>query len=374
MVKKILAKIRFEINKENVLRKRRALLNKIEETSFTLFMVPNQDTINGGILSITSIVMELEKLQNMHKSKLLVLNHKYNPTDHFLKFTQFKNDLYIFDWKSFLDNVDKISSLTLHIPELFLETFIEELRHEWSDNHLKKIRNLNGFSVNILNQNDLLMPSPEVIEWIKSNLTTSVTMTMAHKQYATPANRIKYGVPMHYLSAWLNPEPYRVNTFVDKKKIIMFSPDELSRAHIKSEYTKQDLINKLSAGLPDFEIRTVQNMKYEEYKDLAAISMFTVTLGEGLDGYFLDTVLSGGITFAVYNEEFFTSDYQHLKTVYPSFEKMLENIVDDIKLFQTQSLYDSYSSEQKKVLDIEYSFEKYQKRVLNFIQGIYDLP
>lgn len=346
--KKILNKISYERNKHIVLQKRKMLLKQMKETSFSVFLVPNQDTVNGGILSITSIVNELNKLQNIHRSKILVLNHAYNPTDYFLKFSQFKNQLHIFDWKTFLNNVTEINNITLHIPELFLQQFIDEIRTVWSNEHLRRIQNVDNLSINILNQNDLLMPSSEIIEWIKSNLTLNITMTMAHKQYATSANRIKYGVPLHYLSAWLNPEPYSVNSFCRKNKIIMFSPDDLDRARITSRYTKQDLIDKLSTVFPDFEIKTVKNMAYEDYKDLAARSMFTVTLGEGLDGYFLDTVFSGGISFAVYNEEFFTKDYQNLSTVYPSFEDMIENITLDFKKLQNQDLYDSYNLEQKK--------------------------
>lgn len=372
MLEKIKNKINYEINRKKVIRKRISKLKTFSKTCFTVFLVPNQDVVNGGVLSIASLHKEFCNLKSSHNTEVLALNHKYNSTDFFFKFSKFDNEMKVFDWHTFLDTMKVIDKLTIHIPELFLSSFIDEVKKDWSKKHKLKLDKVKDLRINVLNQNDLLMPEVTKINWLRKHLTQDITMTMAHRQYATLKNREKYGVPMHYLSAWLNPVPFEIKRFEDKKKIIMFSPDELTRANIKSKHTIEDLQYKIKSELSGYEIITVKNMKYEEYKKLASAAMFTVTLGEGLDGYFLDTVFSGGISFAVYNEEFFTRDYKDLQTVYVSFEDMFENIIRDFKSFNIPLKYDDYNLQELGVLEIEYSYSKFQNRVREFIKGNYD--
>ena len=83
-----------------------------------------------------------------------------------------------------------------------------------------------------------------------------------------------------------------------------------------------DLLNSVT-GL---RIQVIQNLTYEQYKELISRARWSLTFGEGLDGYFIEPVFSGSVSFAVYNEEFFTQDFKPLSTVYSSYEELLKRI------------------------------------------------
>ena len=91
-------------------------------------------------------------------------------------------------------------------------------------------------------------------------------------------------------------------------------------------------------------------MKYDVYKDYASRSKFAITFGEGLDGYYTETVYSGGISFAVYNEIFFTKEFENLHSLYKSFDELLKKIVSDIKYFENEENYNRYNDIQNTIL------------------------
>ena len=105
--------------------------------------------------------------------------------------------------------------------------------------------------------------------------------------------------------------------------------------------------------------------------------MFALTFGEGYDAYFVDASLLGGIGFSVYNERFFPSaKYKDVETVYESYEKILENLADDVKKYiENEDLYNELS-EKMDNLNHEFSFkpdktikglEDFYKRIPTFV-------
>lgn len=373
MINRIRKKFKLESNNIKVRFLRKFYLNKIKSFDrVVLFLVPNDDQINGGVLSITSIHKEFTAQKKLHNCEVLTCTNFYNSEEYFLKFSKFKNKMMVFDINSILKKLKTTTFLQLHIPELYLESFIHSYQNNWTSADQLIFQNIKSLQINILNQNDLLMPNQLIIQKYKDVFNCEITITVAHKRYANIDKKNQYNVPLHYLSAWINPVPYDFKLYDNKKNIIVFSPDELSRLNIEYHLSKTDLITRFKENLPNFEIVVVKNMTYENYKKLVANCKFMITFGEGLDGYLVETILSGGISFAIYNAVFFTEGYEQLPTIYKTVDDLFNNIEKDIRFYDNKIEFDTYNNKMKEVCEIEYSYEKYQKRVLNFLNKNYD--
>ena len=59
--------------------------------------------------------------------------------------------------------------------------------------------------------------------------------------------------------------------------------------------------------------------------------MFVISFGEGYDGYFIEPLLSGTLSFTARNPVFFPNEFRELPNVYKNYEEMHERITDDIR-------------------------------------------
>ena len=96
-----------------------------------------------------------------------------------------------------------------------------------------------------------------------------------------------------------------------------------------------------------------------------------MTFGEGLDGYFLETIFSGGISFSVYNSKFFTADFRSLRTVYESYETLAHRIVGDIVELDREKNYVDYHNRQFELCKNLYDYKTYVKNLEDFYRGEY---
>jgi len=130
------------------------------------------------------------------------------------KYSKFENEIVVFNFNEIVKEFDNLESLEVHIPDYMVPLFNYENSKfkqffEWSNK-------INHFKINILNQNDLLMPDLKYVNELKQ-LTTNVSMTVAHEKYATLERRNYYGVPLHLFSPWLSPTPYIEKSYYEKK-------------------------------------------------------------------------------------------------------------------------------------------------------------
>ena len=115
-------------------------------------------------------------------------------------------------------------------------------------------------------------------------------------------------------------------------------------------------------------------MTYEQYKNIISRAKWSVTFGEGLDGYFVEPIMSGAISFAAYNEEFFTPAYQSLATVYQSFDVLIEKIAGDIRRLDRPHDFAAYQQEQRRLCKSDYRHEEYLQNISRFYQGDFTFP
>ncbi len=315
-----------------------------------VFFIPPEKIINGGVLSIFSICKTSREFFDIHGADVYL--SVYPGKKSYKKNDLFKNDEVILEF----DEIVKKGTpemLQLHVPEYASHDVLVSLQKY--KNYLGRIKDL---SVNILNQNILLMqPNNEVAKWF--SITNNVTQTTAHSKYATQELSDKYYLPTHHLSTFVDHIQYEYLNFEEKRDLIVFSPDETS--------LREEIISALKTALPEFEFVTIQDMTYEKYKQTMSLAKFAVTFGEGFDGYYVESFFSGGITFAVYNEDFFPDiDFSTYRNTYKSYEEMLVKLPLDIKKYTDPKLYKEVNSENLKKINSLYSFSAYRTNLRNF--------
>jgi hypothetical protein len=369
-----LNKIKNKILSSLNILKQKNLLRKIKfNDNIILIFVPDADVVNGGVMSLVNLRNEFKNLKYIHNSDVFLINIAYNPSLTFNHFSKFKNDSQIFNLQLFLDKIVNCSNISFHIPECLISKFNYEFNHVWTNNHKQLFYNYKIKSVNILNQNHLLMPNISEINDLKGLFNSNISMTFAHKKSIKFYKNEDYDFPMHYMSAWINSIPYERNGYFFKKNFILISPDSIDRSKSISHISKEEIIDKLKSELPHYQVIVINNLSYEEYKNLVFQSKFVLTFGEGLDGYFIENILMGGVSFAVFNSIFFTKDYQSLMSVYDSFEELFQNIVNDMKSLDNFDSYDKVHRELYKIVELEYTFDKFQNRVKNYFLKKYSV-
>lgn len=337
-------------------------INKLNTSTrkMILFFIPGanyftgRENISGGLISIISIVKESASIH--HKDDTAVLCATYYNSHLIYKLTSFENNITIFSPKIISDYFDSIEELILHTPELFVGDFVDNhLSNKW----LKKIKKVN---INILNQSIELMPNIEYISRLKKTFN-QVTVTTAHDNYCTQEFRSIYDVPLHKLSTYVTPEIYNFINYMDKDDTILFSPDNLELA--------KKLIELLSVKKPNFNFKIIKELTYEQYKLLIEKSKFVITLGEGLDNYFIETYFSGGISFAIGNLNFFNEKYLDLPCLFDVHDELANQLSEWIDKYDCEGSYLFLNKKVYNLLAEDYCYKSYQDNLRKFYNKEY---
>jgi len=320
-----------------------------------VFLTPGNDIVCGGILSIFSIYQETIKLKHIHAAEVIMCTI---PGDRpLLRYTKFENQNYIYMLSQVLSYFQNLEKLMIHIPEYSIAQFLKNILNK----KLSRLSKIKDLHFNILLQNIELLSNKEDIEELKK--FGKVTCTTAHEQYSTSKIRRKLGIPLHKLSVYISPEHYNRKRYTEKEELIVVSPDYHPQ--------KSEVLNLIREQLPQLKIQIIKNLVYEEYKKLISRAKWALTFGEGLDGYFVETIFSGGISFAVYNTDFFTEDFKPLRTVYSNYDELIERICLDLKDLDREKEYTQYQNEQYEICKKYYDYKRYIKNLELFYRGKY---
>jgi len=349
----------YKVMKHNLVNRKKSIHNRPSGKYIVYFNV-SKDMIGGGMLSINRFVDKTLKHFADRFDDVIVsgVPLKNKP----VKYSMFEQAL---PMRSFNKIVKKTypKHLTLNIPEVFLPGFLNDLTN-YQKVWLESIPHLH---INILNQNHELFPDRLYIEMCKE-YTNKVTVTMAHEEYCTKKVSESIDCPVKLLTPFL-PEFYK-RDFKDKEKIIAISPDQFIFDGIPK---KDEALVYLKSELPDYKIVIIENLKLEEYKQLISKALFTISFGEGYDGYYIEPLMSDSLSFAVYNETFFPPQFKDAPTVYTSYEKFMENIVSDIrKLEKDAKTYKKYSNISEKMTKEVTNDEISLKNLKDFYNGDFD--
>lgn len=362
--------IKSLLSKHSDLLKNFLFMNKIKEQKrllkknynpysekLIIFLTSGYDIINGGILSISSIYQETEKLKKIHRAESLLCTPPGDPI--LLKYTEFRNENYIYEFSELLSYFRSPKSIMIHIPEYVCGQFLDNL----SEKDWKILEKTEDLRINVMIQN--IEIALERLSDIKrlSQRFAKVTGTVAHEKYSNKTMRRKFGFPIHKLSTYVSPEQYNKKSYKEKEDILIVSPDE--------HPLKQKILKMLKKTFPQIKIQIIQEMGYEEYKEIISCAKWALTFGEGLDGYFVEHIFSGGISFSVYNSEFFTEDFKHLKTVYSSYEKLIIQMPYDMMNLSNEKDYNNYQKEQYNLCTSYYKYNEYLKNLELFYKEDY---
>jgi hypothetical protein len=323
-----------------------------------VFLTPGYEARSGGVLSIAALYAESQDLIDLHRAKVALCTV---PGDdpRFIKYTWFENSNYLLDLTAVLRSCADLEYLQLHIPEYAVNRMSEWLNVVSSS----LLRNIREVHLNIMLQNIDLIEGQNVAELKRFG---KVTATTAHEAYGSSATRQMLGVSVHKLGVRTGPELYHRSAYPDKKPILVVSHDE--------HPLKDEVLRQIARAHPQLEIRIVDNLSYEDYKALVSRAKWALTFGEGLDGYFAETIFSGGNSFAVFNERFFTPAFAALETVYPSWAILVESMPDDLRRLDEPIAYDRCWRQAYDLLSSLYSTARFRENLRAFYRGDYTFP
>ena len=330
-----------------------------EIKNLIVFLVPDVDIVGGGVMSINSIAKVTKELKKIHHSDVILCTVPSDKT--FFKYTKFDCNFNIYRFEQLKKYFKKLENVIIHIPEIYVYPFLYFLKPE-EELWLKSIKNS---KLNILNQNMDLMPRPRYVNDYLKDMFNEITITCAHKKYCVPQLRTSYDASVHFFST-SNLVNYKYIDYLKKEDLLLYSIDE--------HPMKQLILNRIKVNFPKMQMIEIKNMKYDEYLKKIGKAKWMITFGEGLDGYFVESLRSGTVAFSVYNPVFFDDHYINLDNIYSNYNQMYENIVDDIKFFDNKK---KYSEIVKKCNDIDkviYNDGEYKENIKKYYLCEYTFP
>jgi len=295
-----------------------------------IFFIPENRGVTGGTLQIFSLYrMTKDFLKGTGGDALICWLPDEGWDIH--KFEGFENDVIIFPLEMVLNACHPGCEIMFHVPEYAAERFCESVG--WG--RLKLLRERRLLKINILNQNIEVMPGRNFIDRLKV-VFPDLCCTVGNPAWETDEEKCRLNIPIHTIPTWYYPDDAPRQPYESKKDILIVSPDLNSYREL--------VLDAIRRSLPDLDIRVVYGLKYERYLELERTAKWSLTFGEGLDGYFYGPVLRGGVAFAVRNGTFNLPGLEDLRTVYPSYEMMAEKIVEDICTLDTKDAYERYNA------------------------------
>jgi hypothetical protein len=320
-----------------------------------IFLTPGVDLVNGGVLSIASLFEETKRLKQVHQSESILCTYPSDPA--LLKYTKFENNNFLYNFSQVLAYFNNLEALIIHIPEHYIYRFNLFITNK-NRLQLGKIKNV---QINILIQNWDFLPSNKYIRAMGK--LGRLTSTTAHTKYSTIELRNRLGFPLHKLSVYVSPEQYSRRPYGEKENLLIVSPDVHSR--------KTEILSLIHHKLPELQIKIIQKMTYEQYKQTILRAKYALTFGEGLDGYFVEPVFSGAISFSIYRPEFFTKEFQPLRTVYSNYDVLAKNICSDFKYFDNPEAFNAFQEQEFDLCAKEYNHVNYVKNLELFYKSKY---
>ncbi len=314
-------------------------------------LVPEHNDMSGGIYSFFSIADHMQKTRRTHGYDVLVMTRP-NPANHtYIRLSAFRNAETVYRFEQIL-MCKQLEELYLHIPEYAAPSFIDLLTPDL----LAFLKGLKKFYVNILNQNIELMSEP--IEFVAlRDLSTEITQSVAHHAYSSQHIADKYQLPTLLLPAYTDLSSYPPSTFEQKRKLIIYSRDNAPH--------REACLAILASEFRDYECVEIKSMSFDRFMQLATDCQFSISFGEGFDGYLAQPIQQGGVGLTVYREAFFPSNhFRSYFNIFESEEEMVAQLACRLRLLATEpDLYKSLNRAFKAEYDQLYSYEDYRARL-----------
>ncbi len=294
-----------------------------------IFFIPGIQRVTGGVLQIFSLHrMTRELLGGVDTDTLICWLPGEGWDSH--HFDGFSNDVTVFPLEMVLDTIATDCELMFHLPEYATAAFIKHVGMR----RLARLRAAHRLRINILNQNIESMAAPRLVAGLK-RMFPDLCCTAGNPAWATEEEQRRLNIPIHVLPTWYYPDDAPWLPYEAKRNLMIVSPDR--NPH------RERVLGAIGEALPDLEIKVIQGLKYEQYLEFERAAKWSLTFGEGLDGYFYGPVLRGGISFAVSNGTFDLPGLETIRTAYADYEVMAARIAADIRDLDSKERYEAYN-------------------------------
>lgn len=312
--------------------------------STVLLLAPGKDIVNGGLLSIATIADETEALFGPDGPRVLICTL---PGDPFLdRYTRFDCARPLYPLSAVLPRLSADGAHLVHVPELWTGRI-----GRWFE--ARKAQLPQGLRFNILLQNIDLCPPRADVDRLRT--LGPLSCSTAHEAYTTAAMAQRLGVAPHLLGVILSAKRYERRPEAEKAPLMLFSPD--------GHPGRDAVIARASEGLPDVEMRIIRGLTYRDYKAAIASARHTLTFGEGLDGYFVESIFSGAVAIAVYNDRFFTPEFADCPGVFPDWDALMRDLPDFLQAMRDPERFAAVQARQFALVDAIYDGERYSGRL-----------
>lgn len=326
-----------------------------------VIVLPEHNEMSGGIFSFFSIANVVRRLRSQHGYEVALMTRPNDNNITYCRQKNFPNSEDIFRFEQ-IERCRNLQELYLHLPEYVAPDFVEKLE----ESTLNFLKSLKVLDINLLNQNYELMP--ESIEFTSvRELAHSLTQSVAHHSYYGQSFADKYDLPTLLLPAYTDLSAYNPSIYENKDNLIIYSLDDAPH--------RKAVLAKLVQELPEYELIEIRDITFDQYMNLATRCKFSISFGEGFDGYVAQPIYQGGIGMTVYNEEYFPSDeFLQYENFFESEEDMVENIITTIKSLDSDK--ERYTRLNEKLVaewDKLYSYDDYVKQIKKLINKEFEL-
>lgn len=335
-------------------------MHQIDARKLAVFVVPEHNAMSGGIYSIFSIADYVRRTRRRHGFDVLVMTRPNPSGVTYLRNSSFRNSETVLRFDQ-LRLFAEVSELQLHIPEYASVEFVRSL----SPDMMRYLLGRDHLHVNILNQNTRLMPEPQHFRDLRS-ISHSIGQSVSHHAFFGQKFSDYYDLPSLLLPAYTDLTPYPPAEFEEKENLIIYSSDE-------APY-RSAVLEKLSR-MKDYRLVEIKDMNFDTYMDLATRCKFSVSFGEGFDGYVAQPIYQKGIGFALYTDEFFPDDsYKSFDNFFATEEEMVANIVPTIRRLESdRQSYIELNRALRAKWDELYDIADYHARIDRLIAREYEI-
>lgn len=322
----------------------------IDTQKLAVFFVPEHNVMSGGIYSIFSIANVMRKARRQHGFDVLIMTRPNSDSTTYLRNSAFRNAETVLRAEQ-LRLFSEVSELQLHIPEYATVEFVRNLSQELTQYLLKR----DHLHINILNQNIRLMPEPEKFRDLR-RMADTIGQSISHHAFFNQDLTDHYDLPSLLLPAYTDLTPFPASSFEEKENLILYSDDDAT-------YKKAVLDQLREMG--DYELVKIKDITFDMYMDLATRCKFSVSFGEGFDGYVAQPIYQGGIGMALYTDEFFPDDsYMDFENFFNTEKEMIDGIVPTIRrLEKDKSRYEALNAGLLAKWEKLYNYDDYVAQI-----------
>ena len=326
-----------------------------------VFVVPEHNCMSGGIYSMFSFANYMRRFKRYHGYEVLVTTRPNHHKTTYIRNSSFVNSETLFRFEQ-IELCRNARELYLHIPEYAVTEFVRSL----SQNLLTYLMRRGKLYVNILDQNIRLMPEKDKFRDLR-RLTDSIGQSVAHHAYANQERADRYDLPTLLVPAYTDISQYLPSTFEEKEKLIIYSQDQA--------LYKDACLDRLREGLPEYKFVEINDITFDRFMDLATKCMFSISFGEGFDGYVSQPIYQGGIGFAVYTDEFFPSDsFLQYENFFASESSMIKDIVNVMRALESdRARYTNLNTALRAEWEKLYRYDEYLEKLKKLALREYEI-